>query len=324
MTGEIGREGKGVRRGALRGALRGIASLGVVLLIVGVSIVLSGKLGNYVREGLHLAIERVIPTTLPFMILSGMAVNLIDADSLPILSRGFAMAFGISRSAFGIFLIGNLTGFPIGAKMTAEAYRSGRLDKPSAERLLAYSDNPSFPFVIGVVGGSLLGDVRLGVLLLFSLGAATLLTAQIFRCETREMPYYGVIHRQSYSFVESVKSAASSALSMAAFISIFFTLVGIVRDGVENLPLRIAMMLPLEITGALSEVCTESALPLSLRVALAGFALGFGGISVMLQVSSFSSEAGLSMKKYLLIKICEGVISAVIAGAGFFLSTRLS
>lgn len=310
MTGEI------INKHTDKGkALRAAVSVGMILLLIGVAFFLSDSLGDYAREGMRLAVERVIPTTLPFMILSGMAVNLIDIDSLPILSRGFERAFGISHSAFGIFLIGNLTGFPIGAKMTADAYRSGRLDKESAERLLAYSDNPSFPFVIGVVGESLLGDIRLGVLLLASLGISTLLSAQLFRDKSRKMSYNRFIARQKYSFVESVKSAAASALTMTAFISFFFTLVGAVRDGIKNLAFRIALMLPLEITGALSEVCTESTLPLPLRVALAGFALGFGGISVMLQVSAFSSEAELSMRKYFIIKLCEGVIAAAVAGA---------
>ncbi|MBR7116219.1 MAG: hypothetical protein IKC87_00730 [Clostridia bacterium] len=309
MTGEI------INKHTDKGkALRAAVSVGMILLLIGVAFFLSDSLGDYAREGMRLAVERVIPTTLPFMILSGMAVNLIDIDSLPILSRGFERAFGISRSAFGIFLIGNLTGFPIGAKMTADAYRSGRLDKESAERLLAYSDNPSFPFVIGVVGESLLGDIRLGVLLLASLGISTLLSAQLFRDKSRKMSYNRFITRQKYSFVESVKSAAASALTMTAFISFFFTLVGAVRDGIKNLAFRTLLMLPLEITGALSEVCTESTLPLPLRVALAGFALGFGGISVMLQVSAFSSEAELSMRKYFLIKICEGLVAAAVAG----------
>lgn len=294
-------------------AWRGIISLLAISGVVVTALFLSRDIGEFAAEGLKLAVERVLPTTLPFMVISGLAASLITPESLPRLSRLLALLFGVSEEGVSALIIGNLTGFPIGSKMTAELYSCGRLDKREAECLIAYSSNPSPPFVVATVGAGLLGDLELGVILLTSLMAGTLLSAQIFRGKYSKISKTVINARQKYSFVDSVRSAAEASVSMIAFITVFFSASKMSARLLGSTPLSVLVILLSEVTGAVSFVADLSAAGVVVQIGLCAFALGFGGVSVMLQSAAFSTSKGLRLGRYFLIKISEGVFSALVA-----------
>ena len=292
---------------------RGIISLLAISGVVVTALFLSSDIEEFAAEGLRLAVERVLPTTLPFMVISGFAASLITPESLPRLSRLLALLFGVSEEGVSALIIGNLTGFPIGSKMTAEIYSCGRLDKREAECLSAYSSNPSAPFVVSTVGAGLLGDLELGVILLISLMAGTLLSAQVFRGKCSKMSKTTINARQKYSFVDSVRGAAEASVSMIAFITVFFTASKMSAKILGSTPLSALIILFSEVTGAVSFIADFSDAGAIGQVGLCAFALGFGGVSVMLQSAAFSTSAGLGLKRYFCVKICEGVFSALVA-----------
>ena len=76
--------------------------------------------------GLNLWFEKMIPTLLPFMILSGILIRMNLSDSF---ARLFAPLlrplFGLSDSCLYVLVIGFLCGFPMGARVTAESLQHG-------------------------------------------------------------------------------------------------------------------------------------------------------------------------------------------------------
>ena len=273
----------------------------------------SERIAGYFDEGVRLATERVLPTSFPFMILSSLVCAMIDPTLYSRLDSITAKLFGISGAATGPMLIGGLSGFPLGARMTAELYRRGELERDEAERLLAYSDNPSVPFVIGVVGMGTLGDIKAGVILFLSLVISVVLIGYITRGKSRKITITRKIARQKYDFVESVKSAATSSLYTAAFVTLFYILIRAVRDAPLFEPVKTAVILLLEVAGATSYVGAKVGSAPVLQMGLMGFTLGFGGLSVAAQVAAMTEGAGLGMKKYFLIKIIQALLSSLIA-----------
>ena len=65
-------------------------------------------------------------------------------------------------------------------------------------------------------------------------------------------------------------------------------------------------------TNAIKFYAGQGALKKEFALVLSAFALGFGGVCVGLQSSAFTSPSGLKMKKYYLIKLIEGLLSACI------------
>ncbi len=65
-----------------------------------------------------------------------------------------------------------------------------------------------------------------------------------------------------------------------------------------------------ELTNGVSLVCNIANKNISINIILCAFLLGFGGISVMLQVLSITSKSDLSIKKYIYGKLLQGIFSA--------------
>lgn len=301
-----------VNKRSVGNAARGICSVSVIALFTAAILLGTGRISGYFNEGLRLATERVLPTAFPFMVLSSLALAMIDTEAMPRLSRGFERIFSVGGAGFPALVVGSLAGFPIGAKMTADIYRGGDLTKDEAERLIAYSSAASPPFVLAAVGAGMLGDIALGAVLLTSVYLSTALSAQLFRSKRDFLNKSVENIRQKYDFVESVKSAATSSIYMTAFVTLFYILSKCLTDAVKFAPIGTALTLFLEVTGALATVSDSALLPIP-KLGLCGFALGFGGLSVMAQTAAVIKGSGLTMRRYLPIKLAEGALCALIA-----------
>lgn len=68
----------------------------------------------------------------------------------------------------------------------------------------------------------------------------------------------------------------------------------------------------LEITNGLQQISSIPIRNISFSIIICAFILGFGGISVILQVYSFTSKTDISIKPYILGKFSQGIISALL------------
>ena len=305
-------EGKTVKktRGSLLGEVSSICMLGLTLVF---GLLLSGEVSEYVKEGMRLAVGCVIPSSFPFMIISDIYVAYGSPENLRLLGMIFSRAFGISESGLGAFICGNVGGFPIGAKMCADAYASGALDKREAERLIPLSNNPSCAFVIGGVGIGMWGDIRVGFVLLISVYLATVICGVVTRDKLNKNDFIYNNVRQNYSLVESVKKSGSSSVSIISFICLFSVACGVIKKRIKNAFLLYPIYSILEVTNAVKILSVSSDFSPVLRLSICAFALGFGGISVGMQSSFFVSQAGLKMKNYYLVKLLEGLLAGSIS-----------
>ena len=283
---------------------------------------LSSEMSEYVKDGMRLAVECVIPSSFPFMIISDLYLYLGRPENLRVLGRFFSRMLGLPISGLSAFICGNIGGFPIGAKMVCDIYSSGAISKEDAERLLPLSSNPSCAFVIGGVGLGIYRDARIGVLLLASVWVATLLCGFITRANVDNSQIADYKHKQSYSFVNSVKGAGVSSVGIISFISLFSVINGLIKKHVKYVPLKYIFSAISEVTNA---VKFFSLLPSKMNFAalvLSAFSLGFGGLSVAMQSAVFTSSSNLKMHKYYLIKLLEGLLSSAVFSLLYIIAKR--
>ena len=76
-----------------------------------------------------------------------------------------------------------------------------------------------------------------------------------------------------------------------------------------------------ELTNGLKEIASISQKAISTNITLASFLLGFGGISILLQVLSITSKSDLSIKPYLIGKLLQGFFAACYT---YILATKCS
>lgn len=92
--------------------------------------------------GLNLWFEKMIPTLLPFMILSGILIRMGLSDRFArLFSPVLRPLFRLSDSCLYVLVIGFLCGFPMGARVTADSLKLGKLNRREASLMLSFCNN---------------------------------------------------------------------------------------------------------------------------------------------------------------------------------------
>ena len=130
-------------------------------------------------QGLSLCARSVLPALFPFFVVSNLLISAPESALLAAPLRPLVRAAGLRDSAAPILLLSWLGGYAVCAQLTGGAVRSGRLAPGDAQRLLILGCCSGPGFVVGCVGGLMLGSVRLGVLLYGLQLAANLLAAAL-------------------------------------------------------------------------------------------------------------------------------------------------
>lgn len=68
----------------------------------------------------------------------------------------------------------------------------------------------------------------------------------------------------------------------------------------------------IELTNGVSQIVQVSTKSISITITLTSFLLGFGGLSVLLQVLSITSKSDISIKPYIFGKLLHGIIAAIL------------
>ena len=119
------------------------------------------------KQGLELWAYTVVPSLFPFFVITNLlsqtkVVNIIG-KILDKLMRPFFNVPGIGGFAF---VMGLISGYPIGAKVVSDFRHQSLVTKDEGERLLAFTNNSGPLFIISSVGIGMFGDTKTGILLL--------------------------------------------------------------------------------------------------------------------------------------------------------------
>ena len=274
--------------------------------------------------GLNLWFEKMIPTLLPFMILSGILIRMNLSDSF---ARLFAPllrpVFRLSDSCLYVLVIGFLCGFPMGARVTAESLQHGKLSKREASLMLAFCNNigPIYfsGFVLTLFPAAKPLSFWAGMYLL-PLLYGLFLRRMVYRDIPCPVPAAGRCVLSSASRAssalsgrslmaqtqEAVTSALVSQASLGGYM-ILFNLMNLLPDlflpAKAVLPRALCGCL-LEITGGLSRLDPSDAF-------WAFVLLPFGGLSCIFQTYSMIRDTGLSLRLYVFHKCVQTMLAFV-------------
>lgn len=283
------------------------------LCLLGFCLMRSKQLGNGVRDGIFLCTHAIVPTLFPFLILSDLLLSFSGTRRLlALLSRPFAALLRLSSYGGTVFLLGNLFGFPIGARTVAKYYTAGLLTKEEGERLLLFTGNASPFFLIGSVGVGMLSSLRIGVRLYFLQVTVSFLTGLLlarlrkkrgntFSCRTRS-------ERESehIAFSTTVQKAVTQTLYICGYILFFSALISLLLPVFKDLDA--APLIPglLEIGNATAYAAQHGGRD---ALAFCAFSISFCGLSVYFQTADCIKDTDLSLRLYLPIKLLCGAFA---------------
>ena len=261
------------------------------------------------KTGLLLWFDALLPTLLPFLVLSQAIlktplIDLIQKIFGPIFQKIFHCSYA---GAFCI-VCGFLCGYPVGARLIAAQLKDHKMSLEEGQFLLSFCNNvsPMFCISYGIMKG--IGTNRLLPYLLI-----IYLSPVIWGYFTRPAkPYLNAAQtKKQTSSADPVFQLIDVCIidsflvliKLCGYLILFslFTKALFLLFPWNSLSITAMLSAALEITGGLSQI---SKLPLgTLRTALAVCGLSFGGFCCIFQIHSVVSETELNLKTYLLHKV---------------------
>ncbi|MDR3293783.1 MAG: hypothetical protein LBT20_06770 [Clostridiales bacterium] len=303
-----------------------------------------------VLRGLKLFFESVFPSVFPFAILSGLILNVvtIETEKENFLKKTFSKLFSLPPSFGYAFLLSLLSGYPVGARLTHALCRKKNTDPKQVIAATALTSVAGPLFLLNVVGFKFFGDIKIGIILVFSQVTAALLSGFIFRPkgqsyvqppqifdDKRNTPRVQSETKLFDLVGESITASVSSMLSVGGTIAFFYML----SDMLKNSPFLTPILELLtrvtknpqasdgilfgliEMTRGAADVAV-SGLPLVFAVPAAAALVAFGGLSVAVQNLICLKGSALTVRAYFKIKAVQAVIAGITAGIIMLLSNR--
>ncbi|MCR4718241.1 MAG: hypothetical protein K5768_01260 [Firmicutes bacterium] len=273
----------------------------------------------YSKQALSMCYEIIIPSLFPFFVCSGILVYSGFAQTLSALFRPVMKPlFNVNENGAAAFVLGIISGYPLGAVTTCQLYENAYLSKSEAERLLAFCNNSGPLFILGAVGTAMFKNPKIGIILYISHIVSAVLVGILARFYQKDKfcapksRLTNVYESPSEIFSKVLANSINSILTVCGAIIFFFTVSGIVMGFMPfSPPLNAFFSALLEFTGGIKRISLIS-VPLSLRIIVSSFCVGFAGLCVHIQVMAVTARYGLSLKPYIFGKFLHGIFSAAL------------
>lgn len=300
---------------------------------------------EYASTGLNLWLTKMVPTLLPFMILSGIMIRMDLTENFvrllhPLLHR----LYGTSKNGSYTIIMGFLCGFPMGARIVGELYESGRLSREESAKLLYFCNNIGPIYFLSYVVPVLAIEkplvpflIMYGVPLLYGLVLCRLMS--LFHGHTRHRltTKHYLNAQQDYTEINTVHSVNSNAaltassyqptqptrmpLLAAIDASVISGLIGIAKLGgyMVFFNLLNIMFMPFHHVNTDLLGLYRCVLEITSGIDYSGHSLyyailillPFGGFSCIAQTYSMINRTDLSVRNYIFHKVIQTALTAL-------------
>ncbi len=272
----------------------------------------------YASDALNICFEMIVPSLFPFFICSGI---LIYSGFCELLAKAFRFCmyplFHVAPAGSGAFILGIVSGYPLGAVTAGELYANNYLSKTEAERLLAFCNNSGPLFILGSVGIAIYSDIRCGIAMYVSHIAAALAVGFIFRF------YGGNKHSAPKTrmsapersigeiFDISLQNGIRNIMTVCGAVLFFSVIARLLLDllPLNGLMSAVASGLLEFVTGTVK--ISRLSINTAQKLILTSVIVGFAGISVHAQVMAVISKYRLSLAPYIIGKFLHGIIAGL-------------
>lgn len=297
-----------------------------------------------VKSGLSLWANSVVPSLFPFFVATEILThtNIINYLGI-VLNKYMKPIFNVRGEGSFAFIMGIISGYPVGAKIATNFRENNICSKEECERLLSFTNNSGPLFIVGTVGVLMFKNTSIGILLFITHLLACVSVGFIFRfwkshSFSKNNTKAHTMNKNTNTIVtlsnlgeilaESINNSISTIFLIGGFVVLFSSIISILKSsGVLNIVelfftpifntinIDTSFIKPLftgflEITNGINSISNIPCKKLSINIILTSFLLGFGGISVLLQVLSITSKTDLSIKPYIYGKILQAFLAS--------------
>lgn len=285
---------------------KAIATLFVTILIT-LIVISPNTCINGAQRALLICGNVIIPSLFPFAVCVVFIMKTNILSKLRIIKPISKTIFNQTQEMFCTMLLSMLGGYPIGAKLINQLYNDDKITAKTAHIMQCYCINAGPAFILVAVGSGILKSKLCGILLLAAHLLASIIIAIVCSRFIKDNPTPKSTEYHNASivdlFTESVAQAASSTMSICAFVILFSV--------INSYLLSTAGIAPfLNYISYLFEVTTS--VTRSKNIYFISFILGFSGIAVWFQVLACSKECGVNIPIFIIFRIIHGILSMLI------------
>ena len=221
-------------------------------------LIFSGSNLPAIKSGLQLWATSVVPSLFPFFVATEllMHTNIINIFGR-LLNNYMKPLFNISGEGAFAFIMGIISGYPVGAKIASKFRENNICTKAECERLLSFTNNSGPLFIIGTVGILMYQNTGIGILLFITHLLGCLSVGFLFRFWKRNKTdsiandkkivnkktnYSYVSNKKTASFsnlgeimAESITNSISTILLIGGFVVLISSIISILKaSGILN------------------------------------------------------------------------------------------
>lgn len=282
-------------------------------------------------SGLMLWFMNVLPTLLPFIIVSNMMISLNIAGRIsrllyPLLGR----LFRVSPDGCYPILVGFLSGLPMGAKSTADLVEADRINQNEGDFLLSMCNNASPVFIMSYIATNQLKMPGMRLVLLLIIYCSSVISATLFRIyrsynikslriaqlNEKTSGMYREYRSVRFSFDildKSILNGFEVITKIGGYIILFSILAQIINEiGTGFGILKAAAMGILEITTGIDQIC-KLTVDNNIKIVLVSVLTSFGGLSGLAQTKSVLGKSRLSIKSYISAKLLSAFVAMLLS-----------
>lgn len=295
------------------------------LMLLRSSITMKGAL-----NGLNLWLFTVVPSLLPYMIISSF---MTENGTFRFLSRFLSPVtkhiFRLSEECGYVILLGFLCGYPIGSKLSADLVKKNEISVREGQLLISFCNNVSPAFMVtflinNIIGIPALTSVLLAVMLGVPLVFGILFSRISLHFEKKKKNRSTQVMQptpaptnskkqsvqiQTSSFDYCITSSFENIFRLGGYIILFSIISEFISTALIGSPLlQNRICAALEITSGLNTYGSNSCPSSTLLIECPAFT-AFGGLCCLAQTHSMIKGSGLSLKWYFFAKLLIAVVT---------------
>lgn len=299
-------------------------------------------------SGLSIWFNIVIPSLLPFLIISEILIGLGFVDFIgKLLSPLMGPLFNLpGEGAFPISMA-VISGYPVGAKLTSRLREERLITRVEANRLISFTSTSGPLFMLGAVSIGMLQDPKIAPLILIPHYLSVVILGFIFSFYSSQNNRF--ISKNDTSFFEeiriayiiwlntkksigsliskSIKESMDTIILIGGLVIFYSVLVEVVfnMNFFKNFLFHISNTLSIDRTiikgfisgffevtiGCKNIAATNTSL--INKILIINFLIGWSGLSVHSQSLSFINNTDINAKIYIISKFFHGVLSTILS-----------
>jgi len=321
----------------------------IIILVTAGILIFPQEVLTSSKKGIQLWFNTLFPSLFPFMVATYLLIELGVVHFIGIIFEPvMGPIFNVPGEGAFPWIMGLISGYPMGAKISSDLRSKGKISQIEAQRLVSFTNNSGPLFILGAVSAGMLSKPEIGVFLLIVHYLSSLTVGILFSFYKREKSikrkkYKNIIKKSLNQLLiiqktnskkiglilkESILNSMETIVQIGGFV-IVFSVISQLLELSSLLNLSTKLLKPffntiglnpnlisslvlgiIEITNGISRISLNSS-TICQELALVSFLIAFGGISVLMQTITVISSSDINILVYSYSKLIQGLIAFI-------------